>query len=669
MTRSGKTPEIRRLLGMVREAKKLGTYPDIVWESCCWETRQYDRNRRAHSRDRDRLLFAERRARRADPVVPFVSPYGDFAKALIRLRASNRAVGASRQAAMVRALQFLYATTQNSHDRSDPTRLTRRHFHLAMEEVQRQCSAGTAYNIGNALREVAEFLNAHQLSRTRIRFQNVVPRPITGDGLDSASQAEGLKKMPAAEVLEALAEISSQATDDDECIVLRIIDLLVVAGFRVGEVLTLPRDCWVEETALDPQGRDIRDITTGEAVKRCGLRYWPEKGGDPIVKWLPSCAAPLARRAVGDLVRLCEPARQAAAVLEKNPHRVPLPGNPDPDALLSIRELMKILPFPPEQAAIRGFLYKTLGLEPVERARLHGEHNPSCLYRVRDIERALLKRRGALEVLCLSGGRVQMLSASLCVTFHNQLYSSRSTLTFLPELLNAGVLSGLLGHRQKNTVFSRRGFKHPNGSPMRIHTHAFRHWLNTLADQGGLSEVELARWMGRRDIRQNQAYKHGTVEQRVAWAQEMLVTGKLHGATASIYHGIEDPVEKQEFLRTFVGIAHFTPYGVCTHDFAIIPCPYHLNCLAGCSEYLRTQGDAEERQNLVQLRTFTAGELLKAEHAFEGGVGGAGNWVAFNRRTLAGIESALAVDEQDKHESGAKVAVFAGQHAIGAPVE
>ena len=36
----------------------------------------------------------------------------------------------------------------------------------------------------NALREVAEFLNAHQLSRTRIRFQNVVPRPITGDGLD-----------------------------------------------------------------------------------------------------------------------------------------------------------------------------------------------------------------------------------------------------------------------------------------------------------------------------------------------------------------------------------------------------------------------------------------------------------------------------------------------------
>ena len=44
---------------------------------------------------------------------------------------------------------------------------------------------------------------------------------------------------------------------------------------------------------------------------------------------------------------------------------------------------------------------------------------------------------------------------SLCVTFHNQLYRSRSTLTFLPELVTLlGVVSGL-ADRQKNTVFSR----------------------------------------------------------------------------------------------------------------------------------------------------------------------------------------------------------------------
>ena len=57
-------------------------------------------------------------------------------------------------------------------------------------------------------------------------------------------------------------------------------------------------------------------------MKRCGLRYWPEKGGDPVVKWLPDCAVPLAKRAVDDLTRLCQKAREAAAVLERHPDRV-----------------------------------------------------------------------------------------------------------------------------------------------------------------------------------------------------------------------------------------------------------------------------------------------------------------------------------------------------------
>lgn len=666
--RSGRAPEVRRLLRVVRAAKELGTYPGIDWETCRWEIKQYDRNRRVHDGVRGSLLFATRR-RRSDPVTPFAARYADFAKALIRMRASNRAVGASRQQAMLTALRFLYETIRNPPDMGDPTRLARGHFQRAMEAIQDSCAPGTAYYLGSALREVAEFLNAHQLSRTRIHFQNPIARPSVGDGLDPASQAEGLRKMPAEEILETLADISSHASEDDECIVLRIVDLLVVAGFRVGEVLTLPRDCWVEESALNIPGQLIVDGPAALPTTRCGLRYWPEKGGDPIVKWLPSCAVPLARRALDDLLRICEPARRAAEVLEIDPNRVPLPGNPDPDELLSIRDLMKILPVQPAQGTVRPFLYRSLGLEPTTRARLDGEHNPSCLYRVADIERALSKRRGALEVLRFSGGQSQMLSESLCVVFHNQLYSSRPTLTFLPELVSAGVLRGVLGSRSKNTLFSRHGATRRDGSPMRIHTHAFRHWLNTLADRGGLSDVELARWMGRRDLRQNQAYKHGTVEQRVGWAREMLAAGKLHGSTASAYRGIQDPAEKRKFLEAFVGVVHFTPYGVCTHDFAITPCSYHLNCLAGCSEYLRTQGDEEERKNLVQLRDFTTRELSKAEQAVQGGVSGASNWVDFNRRTLAGIGAALSVDEKAHSEDATKVAVFGGGTCAGTPLK
>ena len=86
-------------------------------------------------------------------------------------------------------------------------------------------------------------------------LQNPIACPRIGDGLDPASQATGLTKMPSAEALEALAAISSHPLDDNEQVLVRIIDLLIVGGFRIGEALTLPRDCWVEETVLDARGQ------------------------------------------------------------------------------------------------------------------------------------------------------------------------------------------------------------------------------------------------------------------------------------------------------------------------------------------------------------------------------------------------------------------------------
>ncbi len=662
MHRIAQTPEQRRLLKVIREAKGLKTYPDISWESNRWEIRRYDRSRRAHDHDTRDLRFTRRRKKLSDPAVPFAMPYDDFAKSIIRMRASLRGMSASSQQTMILALRFLYEALHRSRS-SDPTRLVRRHFHLALEDVRRDCTAASAYNVGIYLSEIATFLNTYRLTRTRIHFQNAVPCPVKGDHLDPISQAAGLKKMPSSQVLEALAAISNDPLTDDECILLRIIDLLVVGGFRIGEVLTLPRDCWVEESALDKRARPKTDPVTGEPVKRCGLRYWPEKDGDPIVKWLPDCSVPLARRAFDDLTRLCEKARQAAKVLEENPDRVPLPGNLHPERLLSKEEVARILPI---RRHVWRFLTKDLNVLPVRRVRLHRDGRASPLYRVRDIEVALLKRRGELEVLHTPGGKSQMLSQSLCVAFKNQFDPGKPTFPFLAELISCDQISYALGGKP-GSVFLRHGVAGPDGAPLKIRTHAFRHWLNTLADHGGLSDVELARWMGRRDIRQNEAYKHGTVEQRAAWAHEILKTGKLHGPIASAFQAIQRPAEKKEFLQTFVSVVHFTPYGVCTHDFALTPCRYYLNCLAGCADYLRTKGDPEERHNLIQLRGFVAMELTRVENAAAQGEQGAGNWTDFNRRMLAGIDAALAVDENDMSTGNVAVAVFPKGQSLGKP--
>jgi hypothetical protein len=182
--------------------------------------------------------------------------------------------------------------------------------------------------------------------------------------------------------------------------------------------------------------------------------------------------------------------------------------------------------------------------------------------------------------------------------------------------------------------------------------------LNTLADQGGLTDVELARWMGRRDPSQNEAYKHGTVAQRVAWAQEMIKSGMLRGPVAETYHAMHDPIEKERFLETFVNIAHFTPFGVCTDDFALEPCKYHLNCLSGCADYLRTKGDQEERRHLTEIRNFHLVQLENYKNAVREETSGASNWVSHAERIVAGANMALAVDDPDTAENGGKIAVF-----------
>lgn len=653
-----------RLKEIVEEAKNLGTYPGINWDDFAWDISDYEKPQ-AHRKRRLVLYFTSRRDDRSDPQVPYEQPFGDFAKAIIRTRASERGLSHYGHIHIMIALRYLYSSLQRM-GLSDPTKLTRKHFKIAIADARQHAAGWTIYHIGRSLQEIATWLDDRELTNVRLSFKNPVESPGNGDGLDPESQAKGLLKMPSAAALDALADISNNPLNDDERILLRIIDLLVVGGFRIGETLNLPVDCWVEAPALENNGKAKTDPTSGEPIMRYGIRYRPEKGGAPYVKWLSDIALPVARRAVDDLTRLCSEARAAAKVLEENPERVPLPGSLSPDDLLDVKQVATIVGLKCGDSA-RQFLVTSLSLKPV--AKRPGRGPSALLFRVSDIERALLKRRREIVVTRSPGGQVQMLSESLCVMFHYQFNAARRMFKFLPELIGEGQINCALGNDPDEvSIFSIRGLTEPDGSLMRIKTHAFRHWLNTILARGGLSDIELARWSGRRNPDQNAAYKHGTVEQRVAWAQEMIKEGQLQGPVADTYHAIEDPVEKQEFLKTFVNVALFTPYGVCVHDYAIDPCPHHLNCLGGCSEYLRTKGDKEEQKNIAAVYEFHLVQLQRARSAEKDGIAEAGNYAAHCHRMVEGAKAALAVDEISDPD-GKLVKVFPNGKRLGTAIK
>lgn len=656
--------ERRNLDVFIKEAKclALGTYPHISWDDYCWTVTSFE-TKRAHDKRELNLYFTRNRANRNVPYEPFEQPFADFAKATVYMHTAERGTGYKQQKNFVMAFRFLYEAMLG-WSTVDPVSLTRGHFQAAAIAAQSAYSHEAAYSIGALLQQISQLVDEHEIARLRSGFVNPIGRPLHADGLDEESQTRGMLKLPSKPTLANLALASNAPLDDDERILLRVIDLLVVGGFRIGEALTLPVNCWVEEAAYDENCQPRVDPLIGKRIKRCGLRYWPEKGGQPVVKWLADCAVPLAKRAVKDLTRLCNSARRAAAVLERNPDRVPLPGGQDPNELLSRNQLIHALGLN-VWGSVRSFI-SDLGVKPIDRKRDKGRGGNKNLYRVCDIEHALVSRRATLEVVRLPGGIKQMLSQSLCVMFRNQFHKCRATLRFLPELIGYKQITVALGNDSgAPSIFSRRELTEHNGTPMRIKTHAFRHWLNTLAAKGGLSDLELALWMGRRDLTQNDAYKHGMVTERVEWVRQALTDGRLYGDIADIYKSINDPVERETFLDAFVNVAHFTPFGICLHDFALEPCKYHLNCLKGCGEYMRTKGDEEEQRNIRALRVFTEGELKKAKLAMSAKEFGANNWVDHNREILNGADHALAVDAEP---GDVIVHVFPSGKALGSPL-
>jgi hypothetical protein len=265
-----------RLSQLIEEAKASATYPGIDWDNFRWSLTVFCTDR-AHDKRELNLYFTRRRQDRSAPYVPFEQPFADFAKALVRSQASERDAGFKDLKHLITALRFLYEAL-SGWSTTDPTHLTRGHFQSAVLAAHDCYAHGTSYNLGHRLEQISKIVDDRRITRMRTGFVNPISHPAYADGLDEESQARGMLKMPTRYALENLALASNKPFDDNERILLRVVDLLVTGGFRIGEALTIPVNCWIEEAAFDRQGRPKLDPRTSMPIKRYGLRYWPEKG-------------------------------------------------------------------------------------------------------------------------------------------------------------------------------------------------------------------------------------------------------------------------------------------------------------------------------------------------------------------------------------------------------
>jgi hypothetical protein len=486
-------------------------------------------------------------------------------------------------------------------------------FNRAAQLVGSRYAETSAYRIGQQLELLADFLDDHRMTRTRLGWVNFIPRPMGTDRIGEEADKRRRSKLPSQAALDALPKIFRAAVEPADIIVASAAAIMCGAPDRVAEVLTLPVNCEVDGFAKD-----------GEAAPY-GLRWWPGKGADPMVKWVVPSMSGVMREAIAKIRAATEAARDVARWYEKNPDSIYLKSGLEHlrgREWLSLHEVADVIGVGDGRSWCK---HNTLPIDAAGRVRFEA------------VERAVLNLLPH-DFPILDPLTGLKYSEALFVVRRNELGRQRATLNCLVEGVSSTRINDGLGARVAHgfpSIFSKFGFQEPDGSEIRVNTHRFRHYLNTLAQAGGMSQLDIAKWSGRKDVRQNTVYDHVTPTQMLEKVRSAVGdSSQMFGPLAEI--PVNLPVSRDEFGRLRFPTAHTTDIGFCVHDYTMSPCELHRDCL-NCQDLVCVKGDVAKTERL-RARLAEGRRLLDhAEQAQSEGYAGSDRWLDHHRGTVERI--------------------------------
>ena len=173
-------------------------------------------------------------------------------------------------------------------------------------------------------------------------------------------------------------------------------------------------------------------------------------------------------------------------------------------------------------------------------------------------------------------------------------------------------------------------------------SHHFRHTLNTLLDEGGLSDLLQTEWFGRTNPRDTKAYQHTSREKRALMLRADVKKGLVGGQLAERIKVV--PLEVQDaILKARIQAVHDVGTGICIHNFSQTPCELHLQCSADCKDYVWAKDDKGRLDELKRQYALTAQARENAEKQLASGKPKkSADWLAHNDKKLKTLAAQLA---------------------------
>ena len=405
-------------------------------------------------------------------------------------------------------LKFVWATL------SEADMFEFEQFLLTYKSGRREpLSPGTILVYVHRIQTLINFLASRGICR-QINYVPHTPSPrATASSSLDIKKLMAEQKLPAPGVLECLSSIYYRLTkgqrggvSDWLQIFISAVAVLMLTGLRIGELVTLPFDCEIEE-------RVSKGSAKGPNAYRYGLRYWLEKARADTtrIRWISPTAEPIVRASIALIKRLTAAARERAKVLEADPTKVPLPPEFAHRATLTRSEVITLLAYNRN---------RKIRTDPQGLLPQHGV-GPESYFYAKDFEAYLLSRRTPLlYTIRHEDGSVQRLSESLFVVFmHQTRCAQMNPCRLLVEPVASPTFNYYLS--TPAALFKTYGASEEERR-LAVNPHALRHWLMHIAYQGGMKTDLVLRYFEKQSAISVADYLHFSTEEADAYVPDEL---------------------------------------------------------------------------------------------------------------------------------------------------
>jgi hypothetical protein len=559
-----------------------------------------------------------------------LEPFLSFSKALVIYEYEL-----TRKISFMRDLQALRAISHalDLVGSASPTDIKFEILDAAQLAIKKRYKGSTAHGIGNSIERIAALLDEKEIGCHKFRWRSSLSAPTYHGRIGEEFENRRQEKMPSVEILAALGHAYYSAVDPEDIVYTSMCALMLSSPDRANEVASLLVDC--------------ESPTQGDGSPGYSLRWWPSKGALPQMRAIPKVMHELVQNAITRIKRVTDQPRVIAKWYENQlsshkpyPTKIYLPDHLEylrSKELLTRDEISLLLWNDDTQDLDVWCKRKNLvTVSTIGRKSLH---------RFSDVEKIVIS--DLPKHFPYSDNTRRWKCSELLFTLPKFSSRLRRPSMCLYTPMDRVDLNYRLDGKNKVSIFAKFGVNEiVDGeiAPLKISSHAFRHYLNQLAHETGeLSEIDINLWSGRTS--RGEAYNHLSSREISDRATSLLGESLSSLPTITAY-----PVQlyaRKEFKRLGIEAGHTTDFGYCVHDFSASPCEKHEDCL-NCSEQFCIKGDSVKQENLEREVEELKQLLSKADAAAREGVYGADRWLDAQKLRLHRANELLSVMENPR---------------------